>query len=132
MQGKTGKTEKILLAASAAFLCLLTVLLFRDRPPSDAGCTVETQFAATASEIVPVDSSADTFTAAGKLNLNTATAAELEELPGVGEKLAQRIVDYRTANGDFRTIEELKNVKGIGDGKFSAVADQITVEEETP
>lgn len=61
------------------------------------------------------------------VNVNTATAAELETLPGVGPATAQKIVDYRTTHGGFKAIDELKNVPGIGDAKFSAVEDAITI-----
>ncbi len=50
----------------------------------------------------------------GKVDLNTASAEQLATLPKVGPKMAQRIVDYRTAHKGFKTIEELRNVKGIG------------------
>ena len=53
----------------------------------------------------------------GKVHLNTATAEELETLPGVGAVTAQRIVEYRSAHG-FARIEDLMNVKGIGQAKF--------------
>jgi len=53
----------------------------------------------------------------GKVHLNTATAEELETLPGVGSVTAQRIVEYRSAHG-FARIEDLMNVKGIGQAKF--------------
>jgi len=48
------------------------------------------------------------------LNINTASDRELQTLPNIGEKVAQRIVDYRAEHGDFATVEELQNVKGIG------------------
>ncbi|RIK33565.1 MAG: hypothetical protein DCC52_02925 [Chloroflexi bacterium] len=63
-----------------------------------------------------------------KLNLNTATLAELDALPGVGETLAQRILDYRQQNGAFKTIEDLKNVKGIGDKLFDDLKELVTVQ----
>jgi competence protein ComEA len=63
----------------------------------------------------------------GKININTATAAELDQLPGIGPALAQRIIDYRTQNGPFKTIEDLKKVKGIGDALFEQIKDRITV-----
>ena len=52
------------------------------------------------------------------VNLNTATAVELEVLPGVGPKVAARIVEYRKTKGPFKKIEELMNVKGIGEKNF--------------
>lgn len=63
------------------------------------------------------------------LNLNTATKAELITLPGIGEVLAQRIVDYREANGIFRSVEDLLLVDGIGEKILSRIRDYITVEE---
>ena len=65
----------------------------------------------------------------GPLNINTATAEQLDTLPGIGPVLAQRIVDYRTANGGFRAVEELLNVSGIGNAKLMEILDEITVEQ---
>ena len=62
-----------------------------------------------------------------QVNINTATAEQLENLPGIGPDLAQRILDYRNDNGPFDTINGLLNVKGIGEGKLSKLRDQITV-----
>jgi competence protein ComEA len=61
------------------------------------------------------------------INLNTATEADLETLPGIGPALAQRIIDYRTQHGAFRSVDELRNVSGIGDAKFAEVKDLVTV-----
>jgi competence protein ComEA len=61
------------------------------------------------------------------LNLNTASAAELEKLPGVGPAMALRIVEYRQKSGGFKRIEELMNVKGIGEKSFLKLKPQITV-----
>jgi len=52
---------------------------------------------------------------AGRMNLNTATSAELQRLPRIGEAMAQRILDYRREHGRFRSVDELNNVRGIGD-----------------
>jgi competence protein ComEA len=61
------------------------------------------------------------------VNLNTASLEELDGLDGVGPSTAQKIIDYRTANGGFKTIDEIKEVPGIGDAKFAAMKDSITV-----
>lgn len=65
--------------------------------------------------------------AEGLININTATATELDALPGIGEKKAQAIVDHRAENGPFGSIDDIKEVKGIGDGIFEQIKDLITV-----
>ena len=63
------------------------------------------------------------------MNINTATAEELVELPGIGPALAQRVVDYRTANGEFKAVEELVKVNGIGESRMMDILSLVTVEE---
>lgn len=65
--------------------------------------------------------------ASAPVNLNTATPAQLEMLPGVGPALAQRIVDYRQQSGGFKKIEELMNVRGIGEASFLKLKPLVTV-----
>jgi competence protein ComEA len=61
------------------------------------------------------------------VNINTASLEELDTLQGVGPATAQKIIDYRTASGPFKTVDDIKNVSGIGDAKFAAMKDSITV-----
>jgi len=63
----------------------------------------------------------------GKININTADETELTKLPGIGPATAQKIIDYRKTKGAFKTIEEIKNVSGIGDKKFEQIKDKIKV-----
>ena len=63
----------------------------------------------------------------GKININTADLAALQTLSGVGPATAQKIIDYRTANGKFKTIEDIKKVSGIGDKTFQKFKDKICV-----
>ncbi|GAB4400832.1 MAG: hypothetical protein Kow00123_09360 [Anaerolineales bacterium] len=67
-------------------------------------------------------------TLAGPLNLNTATAAELEQLPGIGPALAARIVQYRQEHGPFRTVDALLLVSGIGPSTLERIRNLVTVE----
>jgi competence protein ComEA len=64
---------------------------------------------------------------AGLINLNTATAAELDELPGIGEVLAGRIVAYREANGPFESVDELVHIEGISSNLVDSLAPLVTV-----
>ena len=60
-----------------------------------------------------------------KININTASQADLETLPGIGSATALKIINYRNSNGKFNSIEDIKNVKGIGDSKFENIKDFI-------
>lgn len=66
-------------------------------------------------------------TAAGPLNLNTATLAQLDALPGVGPVLAQRILSHRDQHGGFKAVGDLRQVDGIGDARYEQLKDLVTV-----
>jgi competence protein ComEA len=68
--------------------------------------------------------------AAAPVNINTASAAELQQLNGIGPVLSQRIVDYRETNGPFGVLDELQEVKGIGPKKLAAMRDRCTLVSE--
>jgi competence protein ComEA len=63
----------------------------------------------------------------GKININTASLEDLQKLPRIGPKVAQRILDYRKQNGSFKKVEELMKVKGIGEKVYAKLKDMITV-----
>jgi len=63
----------------------------------------------------------------GAININSADAKGLDSLPGIGPVLSQRIIDYRNTNGPFSSVEQIKNVKGIGDALFGKIKDQISI-----
>ncbi len=64
----------------------------------------------------------------GRININNASAEQLDALPGIGPVLAKRIVEYRVANGPFKQIEDIKKVKGIGDSVLNDIRDLISIE----
>ena len=64
------------------------------------------------------------------VNINTATQEQLETLPGLGAKVAQRIVEYRQKNGNFKKVEDLMNVKGIGEKSFLKLKPRLTVSQK--
>ncbi|WP_289281615.1 MULTISPECIES: ComEA family DNA-binding protein [unclassified Methylophaga] len=67
--------------------------------------------------------------AADKIDLNTATSEELQMLNGVGPSTADAIIEYRDAHGKFKTVDELTNVKGIGDKKLEKLSNDLTVSQ---
>ena len=87
------------------------------------GLVLALSFLASAGVVVAAGKPAPT----GKVNINTATAQQLGELPGVGAKLAARIVEYRQKAGGFKTAQELMNVQGVGEKNFARIQAHLTV-----
>jgi competence protein ComEA len=83
--------------------------------------------AAAAAAQEPPTSMKSAAPATAPVNLNTATAQQLETLPGIGAATAQRIVEYRQKNGSFKKIEEIMNVRGVGEKSFLQLKPLITV-----
>jgi len=84
------------------------------------------QAPAAAPKDAPAAAGASTV-AGAKVNLNTASETELETLPRIGPSLAQRIIDWRTKNGRFASVDDLTNVTGIGEKTFDGLKDRVTV-----
>ena len=120
MKEKPRKSEVILLGMTALFLCGLFMLSAQDRQERDTGVVIETEVQVPPEEIAP------DFP---PVNINTAGLEELDTLPGIGESLARRIMEYREANGPFENVEEIMEVSGIGEAKFAEMKDRITVDE---
>ena len=96
------------------------------RTPFWAATALVCVLGAVPASVVAQDKPAAT-SAASLLNLNTATLAQLEALPGIGRSTAERILEHRQKSGGFKKIEELMNVKGIGEKAFLKLKPMITV-----
>ena len=118
----------VILPVITALFAGLTLGLFLGRNPAGGSVTVSVP-ARQVSAAVPAETQTEPSAQAASLpvNINTADAAELAALPGIGEVLAQRILDYRRGHGDFSAVEQLTNVEGIGEGKLESILELITI-----
>ena len=119
-QEKLPKVYFVLFALTVLFLSAVLCRAVTDR-----------RLAVTSDYSVTVQREASEAVIPGRtlVNVNTASAEELETLTGVGPVLAEAIVSYRDEHGAFKTPEELMNVKGIGEGKLSAFRAEITLKD---
>ena len=109
----------ILIAVTGAFLCLL-LGVFLGRNSNKTYIQIQ--------DIDSVQTQPTTSPESlGKIDINTATSDQLQLLPGIGEALAQRILDYRAEHGEFKSTEELLNVSGIGEKKFDSIKNFIII-----
>lgn len=119
-KGKLTKTEIFCLVLTVAFFAVTAGVFVKNTAAADGARAVRVWKDTDADGALPE-----------KVNINTADEAELQMLPGIGEVLAQRIVAWREANGDFVIAEDLLAVEGIGLQKLDAIRDFITVQEES-
>ena len=127
-QEKGGSTYFFLALVTLAFLAAVLYLTFGANRTEQEGYTVQTERPAREEEIAPVRV---------LVNINTATAEELETVTGIGPVLAQAILDYRAEHGDFQTLDELLErydavLRGIGSAKLDALRDEITTGGDAP
>lgn len=134
------RSEIIAVGLAFCFVCFALGYFFGGSGEAEA-YTVETAYSAGDEVYVGGDFAADAAAKAveiagetggesggGLVNINTADAAELQTLPGIGEILASRIIAYRETNGQFEDIIEITGVSGIGEGIFDGICDFISVD----
>lgn len=133
------KTQRwAVLSFSCAVLLCLVIFICKDTPglyPAATTCSVWTgskheSLVSASSEYKEISETAESgnqFHNSEKVNINTASWEELTALEGIGDVLAKRIVAYREQNGPFSSAEDLMEISGIGEKKFQAIREQITV-----
>lgn len=123
------KAEKI---SALLAVVLIVVCVFAALKPSASGITSERN--ADTAEIMSGgdDESTDELLPGDKVNVNTANLEELCRLPGIGETIGQRIIDYRAANGSFTSADELDEVEGIGEATLENMRAYIALEDDAP
>ena len=134
LKGKLTKTEGLLLLLAAAFLAIMALTYFQTSKTADGtDYTITTQRQIQETTQEEIDTSSEESKETGPVNVNTAGLEELETLTGIGPALGQRIIDYREENGPFQSVEDLLNVKGIGEKTLEKFRDGVTVGEvESP
>lgn len=115
--------------ASAESLNLARIVVDGERIQVQSVAEMETasQTVASSGSSAPVASGPSSQVASGKVNINTADSSQLQTLSGVGESKAKKIIDYREANGPFKSIEDLANVSGIGEKTVENLREYICI-----
>jgi competence protein ComEA len=117
------KVNRIVACGLALALAALVSTTGFAAPAAKSSAPAKSSSSAKATRVARVKKAAP----AGKVNLNTATAAELTALPGVGAKLAARIVEHRQKVGGFKSTQELMNVKGLGEKNYTKIQGYLSV-----
>ncbi len=128
-----GSRVRDAIAAAGGFAPSALTVAVNQAAPLQDGMRVYVPFAGTPTPRVATPTTVPLETAASggaRININTATAEELETLPRIGPTLAQRIVDYRTEHGPFQTVDDLVQVKGIGAALLETLRPYVTVGED--
>ncbi len=113
------KQQWMLIGITAVFLCLIIgIFIGRNLTGSYISINNSDSTETSATTVQGND---------GKIDINSANTTQLRLIPGIGETIAQRIIDYRTENGNFTTVEELLNVSGIGEKKLEQMKPYIKV-----
>lgn len=126
---KLSKAEIAAIIITLIFVSFVAVAALRERERS-AAVTISSGLSQSAEQSdSPVSAAQEPLTSPElKLNINTAEAQELCLLPGIGETIAERIVDYRQAHGLFNNTDEIMNVSGIGAKTYEEIKSYITVD----
>ena len=119
--GKITKTQFLLLFMT---LCFLVSLFFLYEKASDVATGAD--YTITVTQREPEKVTPEPPKEPALVDINTATLDELQTLSGIGPVIAQRIIDYRTANGSFQRVEDLLQVSGIGEKRLEAIVDYVT------
>jgi comEA protein len=119
---------RVLLCTVLGLLAIFFVLVFATPAPRRPGVYVATKRSASRASIYTGRSPSVELAPGEKVNLNTAGQEELEQLDGVGQKLALAILEYRSVHGSFHSVEELTRVKGFGAERLERIRSYLTVE----
>ena len=124
-----GRAEKIIIAVALVALAVVIGYAARSKSYKPVEYDIADTKSGRIAETVSLQNElfTDSVPPQGKININTASASQLQRLEGIGETKAKAIIDYREKNGDFQTVEDIMKVSGIGEKTFQKIKDNIEV-----